>query len=261
MTAAPDTASLRVLIVDDEPLGREALRLALSSAHGVEVVGESQGGAQAIDTIREQRPDIVLLDIRMPEVDGFDVLRALGTGHRPVVIFVTASDSHAKRAFDVHALDYVLKPFDDTRVHTAIERARWALQARRLQAAAGEMQALLERMGAPRREDPADRIAVRRDGGLYFVRTDDIDYIEAAGNYAKLHAGAEVHVVRATMRSLLARLDQRRFCRIHKSIIVNVDHVREVNPWMGGDYVVIMRDNLQLRASRTHVPDLMRPFR
>jgi two-component system LytT family response regulator len=254
-------APLRILIVDDEPLGREALRLAAATSGNVEVVGECAGGAEAITAIANTRPDIVLLDIRMPEVDGFAVLRGLSVEQRPIVIFVTASDEHARHAFDVHALDYVLKPFDDERLHRAIDRAREQLTARRLQSAAGEIQLLLQAMGAPVPQDPIERIAVRSEGGAYFLRADEIDYIEASGNYVKIHVDGTAHRMRATLRGFLSRLDTRRFCRIHKSIIVNVDRVKAVNPWMGGDYVVVLANNVQLRASRTHVADLLRPFR
>ena len=260
---------MRALIVDDEPLGRDCVRLALAGVPGVEVVGECATGAEAVEAIQRDTPDLVLLDVQMPEMDGFEVIERVGRARMPLVVFITAHDEHALQAFDVHALDYVLKPFDDERFRDAVERARWLFETRGGKSTDPEASALQGRLttapvesvdDAPRAK-AISRITVKRDGGAYFVGVRDIDYIEASGNYVKLHVRGAVHPLRATVRSLVTQLDPQRFTRIHKSTIVNVERVKEVQPWFGGDYVAILHDGTQLRVSRTCVQDLLRPFR
>jgi two-component system LytT family response regulator len=212
----------------------------------------------------------------MPEMDGFEVIRRVGQDRMPLVVFVTAFDAHALHAFDVHALDYVLKPFDDARFREAVARARQLLSMRR----AGDVAVRLRDVAHPTNVDDAadaptgdpvevaanpatfvSRITVKRDGRIYFVPTAEIEYVEAAANYVKLHARGAVHPLRSTIRALAAQLDPQRFTRIHKSTIVNVERIREVQPWFGGDYVAILLDGTQLRVSRTYVPALLRPYR
>jgi two-component system LytT family response regulator len=229
-------SSLTALIVDDESLARQRLRRLLAEEADVEVVGECGGGREAISAIADLGPDVVLLDVQMPEVDGFAVLRAL-EDRRPIVVFVTAYDDHAIRAFDVAAVDYLVKPVEPERLRRAMARARAARAAQR--PAATDPPAV-----------PADRLLVKEDGRMFFISAGDIDWVEAAGNYAKLHVAGRVHLVRETMTGLEGRLDPRRFARIHRSTIVNLDRVREMALWFSGDYLVRLTDGTELKLSR-----------
>ncbi|MCU1246130.1 MAG: LytTr DNA-binding region [Acidobacteria bacterium] len=239
---------LRVLIADDEPLARARLRRLLADEEEVTVVAECADGASAAATIRRLRPDVVLLDIEMPELDGFDVLDDLADGRRPAVIFVTAYDRHAIRAFEADALDYVLKPVEAARLRKALERARAHVEQ-------GDVDAKLSTILAglhPGRTAPLERIVVRSKGKISFIRTVDVSYIEAAGNYARVHAGKETALVRETLVHLESRLDPSRFVRIHRSTIINIERVRELRPWFAGDSIVVMTDGTELTLSRTH---------
>jgi len=295
--------TVRVLIVDDEPLARDCMRLALRGAHDVQVVAECGDGASAIDAIRRHGPDIVFLDVQMPGLDGFAVLERIESAVMPVVVFVTAFDSHAIRAFEVHALDYVLKPFPDERLLAALDRARSAIQERRngelgrrlaefvqaWQAGSygrgpeatapvtstpappfGPSNATLDSSGddepettvEPTRSAPASfigRFAVRADGRVRFVPVADVDWIEADGNYMVLHVGDAQHRLRASLAGLTEGLDPKQFVRIHRSVIVNIERIREVQPWFGGDYIAILRTGAKLRVSRLRAPQLLRP--
>lgn len=246
---------IRVLIVDDEPIARRGIRQQLRGEADLEVIGESGDGAAAIDAIMELAPDLVFLDIQMPEVGGFDVIEAIGVARMPAVVFVTAYDEHALRAFDVHAVDYVLKPIDRHRLRTAVERARRRLEAhapgqldrhldRRIAAALGEL-------GRPA-HDYAKRLAIKGDGRVILVDVDEVDRLEAAGNYVEVHSGARHHLVRETMASLEARLDPARFVRVSRSSIVNADRVRELQPMFSGDFVVVLRDGTKVAGSRRY---------
>jgi two-component system LytT family response regulator len=243
--------TLRVLIVDDEELARQRLQRLLASEHDVEVIGEACDGVQAVESIRALVPDLVFLDVQMPEVDGFAVLEQLRPRPVPAVIFVTAHDDYALRAFDVHAVDYLRKPFDAARFREAFARARQRLAGAGAEEHARKLDALLAQVEThpPRSRE---RIMVRTDGRLYLVRIDDIDWIEAAGNYVKLHVGRETHLMRETMTGIEKMLDPTRFLRIHRSTIVNLDRVREMQPWFSGEYTVILRDGTQLRLSRVY---------
>jgi two-component system LytT family response regulator len=241
---------IRVLIVDDEPIARRGIRQQLRVEADVEIIGECGDGAAAIDAISELAPDLVFLDIQMPEVGGFDVVEAIGVARMPAVVFVTAYDEHALRAFDVHAVDYVLKPIDRHRFRTAVERAR-----RRLAHAPGELDrriaAALGELGRPAR-DYARRLAIRSDGRVTLVDVDQVDRLEAAGNYVEVHSGARHHLLRETMASLEARLDPARFVRVSRSSIVNADRVRELQPMFNGDFVVVLRDGTKVAGSRRY---------
>jgi two-component system, LytTR family, response regulator len=253
---------LRVLIVDDEPLARAQLRELLADQPDLEVVAECGNGAEAVTRIEQDEPDLVLLDIQMPEIDGFGVVRAVGPERMPPVIFVTASDAHAVRAFDVHAADYVLKPVDRDRLLEAIERAKPRLgrtaeyeeeQAirTRLAALVTEVTAAVTKASSAGRAGVA-RLAVKGDGRVVFVRTADVDWIEAMDNYVRLHVGREKHVIRETLSHLEQRLPAQSFLRIHRSTIVNVDRIREVQPWFAGDYVLILGDGTKLTTGRLY---------
>ena len=256
---------IKTLIVDDEALARRRLRRLLEAERDVDVVGEAANGRDAVSAIRALQPDLLFLDVQMPEMDGFGVLEEVGPEQLPAVIFVTAFDQYAVRAFEVHALDYLLKPFDADRLRGAFARARQhvAAVAGNGQAPASQQQqimALLESLAAERRdlgglggraaERTADRLMIKSAGRVYFVKVSEIDYVEAAGNYVRLHVGKDAHLLRETMNGVETRLDANQFLRIHRSTIVNLDRVKEMQPWFSGEYVVIMKDGTQLKLSR-----------
>ena len=241
---------VRALIVDDEPLARERLRTLLGARADVEVAGECQDGAEAIAAIPALAPDLVFLDVQMPEVDGFEVVARLGPAQMPAVIFATAYDRHALRAFEVHALDYLLKPFDLDRFDEAVTRAVAQLRA----AGPADLPDRLAELLADLR--PArpwlERVMVKTRTRTYFVRLDEVDWIEAARNYVRLHVGAKTHLLRESLSHLETRLDPDRFVRIHRSAIVNLDRVKELAPALNGDYDVRLLDGTQLTLSRTY---------
>ncbi len=243
--------TLRTLIVDDEPLARERVRMMLGMHDDVAVIGEHGDGQQAIDAIRRERPDLVFLDVQMPGVDGFGVLRALEGEVMPYVVFVTAYDQYALKAFEVHALDYVLKPFNAERFAQALQRARTAI-ARREEAEGSvdkdRLRSLVASLTAEQREK--QRIVVKSSGRVFFVKVDDIDWIEAEGNYVRLHMGPQSHLLRETMKGMESVLDESQFLRIPRSTIVNADRIRELQPLFHGEYAVILRDGTRLVASR-----------
>lgn len=239
---------IRAVIVDDEPLARERIRLMLRDEADVEIVGECAGGQEAILCIRREVPDLVFLDVQMPEVDGFAVLEAMDPGSLPVVIFVTAYDQHALRAFDAHALDYLLKPFKPARFKEAVQRARSTLEARRAGVAArGLAEFLAQRQG---RQGHLSRLAVKTGDKVLFLRVAEIDSIESAGNYVVVHVGKEEHILRETLTALEEQLDPDRFLRISRGAIVNVDKVREIQPLFKGEHAVILTGGRQLTMTR-----------
>ena len=248
MTAAP--RAIRTLIVDDEPMARASLRVLLGGDPEIDVVGECSSGVDAVAAIGSHDPELVFLDIQMPRMSGFEVLAAVGDNRRFAVVFVTAYDAYAIAAFDVQALDYVLKPFDDRRFHRAVERAKGRIRHARLDHIASELVHVVS--GGPgERSDPADRIAIRDGARTVFVALAEIDWIEAADYYVQLHVGARSYLHREPMRDLEARLDPRRFMRIHRSAIVALDRIAEMRPSAHGDHCVRLRDGTQLRLSRT----------
>ena len=284
---------LRVAIVDDEPLARDGLRLALRRVPDVVVVAECEDGVSAVEAIRSTRPDLVFLDVQMPGLDGFEVIDRIGVDRMPAVVFVTAFDVHAIRAFEVHAVDYVLKPFEDKRLRAALDQARsrrvgelgkqladviqaWnaGMRAEPVGAAVGDTQAsdvsatgervLTLHQGIS--EAPRDassyiaRFTVREDGRIRFVQATDVDYIEADGNYIVMHVGETRHRVRASLRDVSRQLDPRVFMRVHRSTIVNIHRIREVQPWFGGDYIAILRSGVKLKVSRQRAPQLLKPM-
>jgi two-component system LytT family response regulator len=240
--------AIRALIVDDEPLARERVATLLKGEPDIEVAGECRDGHEAIEAILNVEPDLVFLDIQMPGADGFDVIKAVGPDRMPLVIFVTAYDQHALRAFEVRALDYLLKPFDRERFREALGRARAQIEGRETGDLGRRLLALVQdiRPGPSRTE----RIVVKSGGKLFFLRTDEIDWIEASGNYAKVHVGSDSHLLRETMISLEAKLDPDKFFRIHRSRIVNLERVKEMQPWFNGEYVVILKNGVKLTLSR-----------
>jgi two-component system LytT family response regulator len=239
---------IRALVVDDEPLARERVLSLLQQEADVEVVGECSDGTQAVSAIQEQSPDLVFLDVQMPGCDGFQVIRHVGADRMPTVVFVTAYDEYALQAFEVHALDYLLKPFGKDRFQQTLRHAREALERRR----AGDLGRRLLALVHDIKPEPqrVERLVVKSGGRVFFLRTDEIDWIEAAGNYVRLHLGAESHLFRETMNRMESRLDTRRFARIHRSRIVNTERIKELQPWFNGDYVVVLRDGTRLTLSR-----------
>jgi two-component system LytT family response regulator len=246
--------SIRALIVDDEPLARERIRTLLEAHGGVDIAGECADGRAAVAAIVETGPDLVFLDIQMPEMDGFEVVDALGD-ELPAIIFVTAFDEYAIRAFDTEAIDYLLKPVNPERFAKALGRALQAIA----QPADGDVAALRERVDRIERgRGPAERFVVRMGSQLSFVRADDVDWVEGASNYVRLHVAGKRHLVRTTMQSMEDRLDPARFVRVHRSAIVNIDRVRSLEPSAHGEYVITMHDGARVSSSRTHSENLRR---
>ena len=238
----------RVLVADDEPLARERLRMLLTSEPWLELVAECQNGIEAIEAIQSLTPDLVFLDVQMPEFDGFAVLDAIGADAMPLVIFVTAHDQYAVRAFKVHALDYLLKPFDRQRFDEALQhvRARLTSDHRDINRRA---LALLEELRA--QSSHMERMVIKAGGRAFFLKTDEIDWVEAEGKYVRLHVGKESYLVREAISTLESQLDPKKFLRIHRSTIVNIDRIRELQPWFHNEYRVILRDGTELMLSRS----------
>jgi two-component system LytT family response regulator len=250
--------TLRVVVADDEPIGRQRLVRLLQAEPDTEVVAACADGAEAVEAIREHAPDLVLLDIQMPHLDGFEVVAALGDAQQPAVIFVTAHDQYAVRAFEVHAFDYLLKPVDHDRLREAIG---WAVAtAARIPAGSttGRILALLEELRDRDRGRGRDRLVVRTPERAIFLRTETIDWIEAAGKFVHLHVGRAVHALRESMAELEQELDSARFLRISRSAIVNLDRIQEVQPWFQGDYVLILTDGTRLTSTRGYRENMRR---
>ncbi|HEX8176419.1 MAG TPA: LytTR family DNA-binding domain-containing protein [Pyrinomonadaceae bacterium] len=249
-----DGKQIRVLLVDDEPLAREMIREMLKDDSEAEVAAECVNGREAIEAIQEHSPDLIFLDVQMPEIGGFEVLETLKSVHMPHVIFVTAYDQYAVRAFEVHALDYLLKPFDRERFDSAWRRAK----AHILTSRNGEMDqrilAILEELKAGSKY--LERLVIKSGGRVFFLDTDDIDWIEAEGNYVSVHTGKKSHLLRETISSLEAQLDPKKFLRIHRSSIVKIDRIKELQPWFHGEYRVILLDGTQLTLSRNYRENL-----
>jgi len=238
--------TLRALIVDDEPIARRRLKTLLKAEPGVEIVGEAEDGESALASIRRLRPDVAFLDVQMPGLDGFDVIELLEDEECPAVIFVTAYDRYALRAFDVHAADYLLKPFERGRLRTAVARAaalaRSADTPRRLHAL----------VDAVRSGQPLRRFLVRTPGRVYAVRVQDVETIEAAGHYMELHTATGAHLIREPLSAIEPRLDGSRFVRVHRSTIVNVDRIAELRPSFHGEYDVVLASGRRVRCTRTY---------
>ncbi|HXT50413.1 MAG TPA: LytTR family DNA-binding domain-containing protein [Thermoanaerobaculia bacterium] len=231
---------LRAFIVDDEPSARDRLRDLLERQRDVDVVGESADVPGALEAIREAPPDVVFLDVQMPGLDGFQLIEAVGARAMPAVVFVTAHEEHALRAFDVDAVDYLLKPFDEERFGAALGRVREELELRQLRRGGGE------------RKKPLDRLPLRSAGRVSFLRVDHVEWVDAAHNYVRIHGiDGHTHLVRGAISDLETRLDPERFVRIHRSTIVNVDRVRELELTAHGNYVAILEGGQRLTVSRS----------
>lgn len=238
--------TLRALLVDDEDVARRRMRRLLASAPDIEVVGECGDGAAAVAAVRADPPDLMFLDVQMPELDGFAVVRSLPIEAVPSIIFVTAFDQYAMQAFDVHAIDYLLKPISARRFHVALERARERIRSRRADAGLARLIA-----STPPRRPYLSRVAVRTGRRILLVDLRTIEWIDAADNYVRLHAGAREYVLRETLASLEQQLDPELFVRIHRSVIVRIDRIQELHPASHGDMDVVLRDGTTLTMSRT----------
>jgi len=240
---------IRTLIVDDESLARKLIRRLLGEEEGIEIVGECADGLEAISMIAELSPNLVFLDIQMPECDGFAVLEQLASVRLPVIIFVTAYDAFALKAFEAHALDYLLKPIDEDRFAQTVERARIYLSGREYGAAQEGLRDLMDEVGRARKT--ISRLAVKSAGRMVFLRVEEIDWIGAEGNYLSLHVGKECHLLRGRLSELEKKLSARQFFRIHRSTIVNLDRVKEIQSLFKGEGVAFLKDGSRLPVSRT----------
>lgn len=256
---------MRVLLVDDDPYARATVRTFLSAEPGVEVVGECEDGNAALEMLARQEADVLFLDVDMPGLDGFGVLEALGDARAPVVVFVTAHEHYAIRAFEVHAQDYLVKPFGLERFRQAFRRVRAEVEERGEAIDGARVQSLLEALreeqrGLERLVSGAgpwlERLLVKTGDRVLLLPADRIDWVEAEGNYVRLHVGKESYLVRWKIGALETRLDPRRFVRIHRSHLVNLERVRELRPWFAGDFVVLLHDGTELRLSRGYRPHL-----
>jgi two-component system, LytTR family, response regulator len=240
---------IRTLIADDEPLARERLRQLLQSEPEIELIGECADGREAVDAIQKSSPELVFLDVQMPELDGFGVIQAIKVEPVPVIVFVTAHDKFALRAFEVHAVDYLLKPFDRERFQTALNRAIERVRHRDDQAVQRQAALLAELRPSSK---PAERLAVKSGGRVLFVKLGDIDWIEAAHNYVELHIGRESHLLRETLNAIEARLSPDKFVRISRSAIVNIERIKELQPLFHGEYTVTLQNGTRVTLSRRY---------
>ncbi len=243
--------AIKTIIIDDEPLAREKLRGFLENEADIEVIGECRDGREALETIESEKPDLVFLDVQMPEMDGFEVLDNVEPESLPTVVFVTAYDQYAIKAFDVHAVDYLLKPFDRQRFGEALGRARAEHERRQAGDVKRQLLALLEEVESRREKYPA-RLVIKTSGRVVFIKVDEIDWVDAAGNYVRIHAGGDSHMLRETMGRLEERLDPEKFLRIHRSTIVNIECIRELQQQFHGDYLVVLKNGQRLTLSRSY---------
>lgn len=244
------TEPIRALVIDDEPLARDIIREMLQDEPEVEIVGESVNGREAVAAIRTHAPDLLFLDVQMPRMSGFEVLESLPPGRMPLVIFVTSYDQYAVRAFDVHAIDYLLKPFDRERFETALGRAKTHIRRTRSGDTDRRILALLEELKADQKH--LERLVIKTGGRVIFLDLEEIDWIEAEGNYVNLHTEEKSHLLRETISNLETRIDPKKFVRIHRSAIVNINRIQELQPWFHGEYRVILLSGTQLTLSRNY---------
>ena len=247
---------IRTLIVDDQLMARELLRRTLKGETDIEIIGMPASGSEAVEAINTLEPDLVFLDVQMPVLDGFGVLAQINRRKMPVIIFVTGNDDFARRAFDVHALDYLVKPCSVDRLQTAVQRARTQIQSKQTDQIHHRLTALIDDLKA----EPAqhDRLAVKSEGKIVFLRMEEIHWVEAADNYVKLHVANDSHMLRETMNALDQRLPKDKFLRISRSAIVNIEQVKELHPLFHGEYVVVLRSGTRLTLTRGYRDKLQR---
>jgi two-component system LytT family response regulator len=244
--------TIRVAIADDEPLARERLSSMLEGRERYAVVAECNDGAEALAALADHDIDLLFLDVQMPGLDGFQILESLDSDSLPIVVFVTAFNDYALRAFDVSALDYLLKPFDRERFEMTLARVEERVSVRERGEISVELREFLGTLTTPATPGHVSRFPVRANGEIYFVRTEDVDWIDAEGNYVALHAAGRRHLVRDTIKSLETRLDPSKFVRVHRSAIINVDRLRKLQPYFHGEYVITLQDGTTLTSSRTY---------
>ena len=245
-----DAVRLRAIVVDDEMLARQIIREMLANDAEVEIVAECVNGREAVEATQAHKPDLLFLDIQMPEVAGFEVLEAMKGERLPGVIFVTAYDQYAVRAFEYHALDYLLKPFDRERFEMAVSRAKAQLRRDRNGELDRRILALLEALKAESKY--VDRLVIKNGGRVFFLESGEVNWIEAEGNYVRLHTDKKAHLLRETISSLEEQLDPKKFLRVHRSTIVRIDSIRELQPWFHGEYHIILHDGTKLTLSRNY---------
>jgi two-component system LytT family response regulator len=251
---------IRALIVDDEPIARRGIRQLLRAEQDVDIVGECADGREAVAAIESQRPDLIFLDVQMPLMDGFGVVEAVGAENLPAVVFVTAYDEHAIQAFEVHALDYLLKPVDPERFQKTLARAReqaGASKAKRLDHQLSALLRSLDELKATGAQPvPLERVVIKEQGRISFLSADEIDWLCAQGNYVQLHAGRDTHLLRETVDRMERKLDPRKFVRLRRSTIVRAEQIKELQPLFNGEYAVILKDGTRLQSSRRYRKNL-----
>ena len=252
------TLMIRTVIADDEHLIRKKLRIALGAEPDIDLMAECADGKETIAAVNKFSPDLLLLDVQMPGGDGFDVLRAISGAKMPIVVFVTAYDKYAIRAFEAHALDYVLKPFDRERLQSSLARVRAEIEKTQRNQLAGRVLDLLADLGAQGLRD--NRMAIRTEGRIVVLDVNEIDWIQAASNYVVLHAGGHAHRTRESIGNISSRLDPEAFVRIHRSIIVNVKRIKELLPCNSGEYIVVLKNGRELSCSRGYRASLQGMF-
>ncbi len=240
---------IRTMIIDDEPLARRRVRKLLGADLDFDIIGDCANGREAIQEILAQKPQLVFLDVQMPEINGFDVIEAIGETDLPMVIFVTAYDKYAVRAFEVHAVDYLLKPFDRARFDKAIQQVKLRLRTEDSGELSTRTLALLEAFRAT--TNYLERFIIKTGGRVFFIKTDAIDWLEAEGKYVRIHTGKDSHLLREAIGNIEARLDPKKFLRIHRSHIVNIERIKELESWFHNEYRVILRDGTKLMMSRS----------
>jgi two-component system LytT family response regulator len=238
---------IKALIVDDEPLARDRIREMLKEHPEIEAIGEARNGREAIDSVLNHKPDLVFLDVQMPDLDGFDVLQNLDVEKLPLIIFVTAYDQHALRAFDVHAVDYLTKPFDRKRFAEAVDQAKVYMKGAK-EPDTARILSMLQELRASARY--LERFAIKNGEKVFFVRAEDVDAIEAQGNYVRLSLANSSHLLRDTLNNIESQINPRRFVRIHRRTIVNIDRVKEVQTWARGEYRVVLFTGAHYTLSR-----------
>jgi two-component system LytT family response regulator len=240
---------IKVLIVDDEPLSRERIRMFIEHHEDIEIAAEAGDGEEALRALEQHHPDVVFADVQMPDLSGLEMIRRVEPDERPLVVFVTAFENYAVEAFAVGAVHYLVKPFGRKDVEAAVVRIREVLAAR---VAGSSISDLLTHFQRHMGSEPLERVVIKRDGRALVLRVDQIDWIEAAGNYSRVHAGGQRHLVRETMSSLEKKLDKRRFVRVHRSALVNIDRIRELQPTSHGDYSIVLHDETRIVLSRRY---------
>ncbi|MEP6471512.1 MAG: LytTR family DNA-binding domain-containing protein [Acidobacteriota bacterium] len=250
--------NIRALIVDDEPLAREWVRSAVAEDPELEVLGECGDGFEAAEAIRRLKPDLVFLDVQMPGLDGFGVLEALSPEEIPAVVFVTAFDQYAVRAFEAQAVDYLMKPFSKERVEEAVRRVRELVKGRSLEDFRESVAKIVDKIRRDR--SFPEWVLLKADGKNVFVKVKDIDWIESSRNNVRIHVGQTIYLLHETTSAIASRLDPKKFLRIHRSAIVNIERIKELHPWFNGDYAVVLRDGTQLTLSSSY-RDRLKEFR